>query len=55
MKGEQIQIGLRLSEIVDEKISKVAKEVGTSKNSAILMLVDIGIKVRDKGFIFSAK
>lgn len=52
MKGEQIPIGLRISKTVNEKVAKMAKEVGTSKNSAILMLIEIGLKVREKGFIF---
>ena len=39
-----IQTGLRISEELDEKIQQVANECDLSKNSAMKMLIRLGLK-----------
>jgi len=41
------QTGLRISESLYEKIETIAKECDVSKNSAIKMLIGMGIKAYD--------
>lgn len=43
-KEQQIQIGLRVPESVNEKLEKKALEIGISKNALILVLIDLGFQ-----------
>lgn len=49
MEREQvtIQIGLRVNESMNNRLEKKASEIGVSKNSLILMLIDMGFKFYD--------
>ena len=45
MEREQtIQTGLRISESLNEKVIRIAEDCDISKNSAIKMLIGMGIK-----------
>ena len=53
MEREQIiQIGLRVSEEINEKLEKRAQIIGISKNALILVLIHMGEKVLDSPINF---
>jgi antitoxin component of RelBE/YafQ-DinJ toxin-antitoxin module len=51
MKWVREQINLRISDVLKEKIKKLARELGVSRNSAILILIEDGFIARKNGFI----
>jgi hypothetical protein len=51
MKGEQIQIGLRGTELLNKKLMEKAKHVGISKNALILTLINMGMDAWGRGVI----
>lgn len=55
MKSEQVQIGLRGTEMLNKKLMKKAKCVGISKNALILTLISMGLEAWDRGVIFPKK
>ena len=50
MEQTTIQIGLRVNESMNDRLEKKASEIGVSKNSLILMLLDMGFKFMDGKF-----
>ena len=50
MEQTKIQIGLRVNESMNDRLEKKASEIGVSKNSLILMLLDMGFKFMDGKF-----
>jgi predicted DNA-binding protein len=51
MKGDREQITLRIPDGLNERVKTLAKELGISRNSTILVLIEDGYIVRKKGFI----
>lgn len=47
MKDEKIQTGLRIPEKKYNELITLANDIGVSLNSLILMLVDLGLTVRN--------
>lgn len=45
------QIGLRVPLTLNERLQQIAFEMGVSKNDAVLLLVNIGLRVYEKEFI----
>lgn len=48
--NEREQIGLRVPQNVNKQLKELADEIGVSKNDVILLLIHIGLVVRQKGF-----
>jgi predicted DNA-binding protein len=51
MKTEREQINLRIPDGLNERVKTLAKELGISRNSTILVLIEDGFVARKKGFI----
>lgn len=47
MKDDKIQTGLRIPQKRYDELSLLADEIGVSLNSLILMLVDLGLSLRN--------
>lgn len=47
---KKIQTGLRIPEERYEEISKIANEAGVSLNSLLLVLIDLGLTLRNGRF-----
>ena len=48
MNMENIQTGLRIPSELNERVEKIAIDTNISKNSALKMLVSIGVAVLEK-------
>ena len=46
-KENKVQTGLRIPEKRYEELTKIADEMGVSINSLILMLIDLGLSLRE--------
>ena len=55
MKNEKIQTGLRIPEGRYDELTKLAGQIGVPLNSLILMLVDMGLSVRNREIILQRK
>ena len=44
---DKIQTGLRIPEDRYKELNKIADEIGVSLNSVLLMLIDLGLQVRN--------
>lgn len=51
MKREKIQTGLRIPEDRYNELFDLAQKIGVPLNSLILMLVDLGLSVRNREII----
>ena len=49
MKGEKIQTGLRIPQTRYDELKMIADRSGTSVNSLILNLIEIGLTVINRG------
>lgn len=47
MKDDKIQTGLRIPQARYEELTNLSKEMGVSLNALILMLVDLGLSLRN--------
>ncbi len=47
MRDDKIQTGLRIPQKRYEELTTIAEEMGVSLNSLILMLVDLGLTLRN--------
>lgn len=47
MEREQVQIGLRVSEGLNDQLDAKAKEIGISKNALVSVLIHLGFKFMD--------
>lgn len=54
-KEDKIQTGLRIPAKRYEELSVIADEVGVSMNALILMLVDLGLTLRNGDFTLHQK
>lgn len=50
VREDKIQTGLRIPAKRYEELSEIADEIGVSMNALILMLVDLGLTLRNGGF-----
>lgn len=50
-RNEKIQTGLRVPEKRYEELCNIASEIGVSVNSLMLMLIDLGLMVRNTGYV----
>lgn len=55
MSAQKIQTGLRIPESRYEELVKLAERSGISVNAAVLMLVDIGLDVINRGKVESLR
>lgn len=46
-KEDKIQTGLRIPEKRYDELTEIAEEIGVSINSLILMLIDLGLSLRE--------
>ena len=49
--NEKIQTGLRIPELLHSDLQSRSEEMGVSINQLVLMLINIGIKLIDRGVI----
>lgn len=47
-----VQIGLRVPESVNARLEEQAKRIGVSKNSLVLLLINLGFKVMESDITF---
>lgn len=55
MKDDKIQTGLRIPQGRYDELTKLADEIGISLNALILMLIDLGLSVRNRQILLEAK